>query len=50
MVGVARVTGDEILIAATKDARAILCRVDEVNFWSNLGLPNYFVAQRFASL
>ena len=37
VVGVARVTGDEILIAATAEARAILCRVDEVNYLSGPG-------------
>jgi DNA gyrase subunit A len=37
VVGVARVTGDEIIIAATEEARAILCRADEVNFLSGPG-------------
>ncbi len=37
IVGVARVTGGEILIAATRDARAMLTRVDEVNFLSGPG-------------
>ena len=36
-VGVARVTGDEILIAATREARAMLTKVDEVNFLSGPG-------------
>ena len=36
-VGVARVTGDEVLIAATREARAMLTRVDEVNFLSGPG-------------
>ena len=36
-VGVARLVGDEILIAATREARAILCRADEVNFLSGPG-------------
>jgi DNA gyrase subunit A len=36
-VGVSRVTGEEILIAATREARAILCRVDEVNFLGGPG-------------
>ena len=36
-VGVSRITGDEILIAATREARAILCKVDEVNFLSGPG-------------
>ena len=33
----AKVTGEEIVIAATHDARAILCRVDEVNYLSGPG-------------
>ena len=37
VVGVARVTGDEIVIAATQEARAILCRADEVNYLSGPG-------------
>jgi DNA gyrase subunit A len=37
IIGVARITGDEIVIAATRDARAILCKVDEVNFLSGPG-------------
>jgi DNA gyrase subunit A len=37
VVGVARITGDEVLIAATRDARAILCRADEVNYLSGPG-------------
>jgi DNA gyrase subunit A len=37
IVGVARITGDEIIIAATRDARAILCKVEEVNFLSGPG-------------
>ncbi|MGE3401552.1 MAG: DNA topoisomerase (ATP-hydrolyzing) subunit A [Vicinamibacterales bacterium] len=37
VVGVAVVNGDEIVIAATQDARAILCRTDEVNFLSGPG-------------
>ena len=36
-VGVERLTGGEILIAATRDARAILCKADEVNFLSGPG-------------
>jgi DNA gyrase subunit A len=36
-VGVAKVTGDEVLIAATREARAILTKVDEVNFLSGPG-------------
>ena len=37
VVGVARITGDEVLIAATRDARALICKVDEVNFLSGPG-------------
>jgi len=37
VVGVAKVTGEEIIIAATQDARAILCRADEVNYLSGPG-------------
>src|SRR3954447_10054051 len=36
-VGVAQVTGKEILIAATRDARALLTKADEVNFLSGPG-------------
>ena len=36
-VGVAPITGDEILIAATREARAILTKVEEVNFLSGPG-------------
>ena len=37
VVGAARVTGDEVLIAATREARAMICKVDEVNFLSGPG-------------
>ena len=37
VIGVARITGDEIVIAATQEARAILCRADEVNYLSGPG-------------
>ncbi|MDO8793073.1 MAG: DNA topoisomerase IV subunit A [Vicinamibacterales bacterium] len=37
VVGVSRITGDETLIAATREARGMLCRVDEVNFLSGPG-------------
>jgi DNA gyrase subunit A len=37
VVGVAQVTGTETLITATQDARALLCRADEVNFLSGPG-------------
>jgi len=36
-VGVQRITGGEVLIAATRDARAILCKAEEVNFLSGAG-------------
>jgi DNA gyrase subunit A len=37
IVGAARITGREVLIAATREARAILCKADEVNFLSGPG-------------
>ena len=37
VIGVSRITGDEVVIAATRDARAILCRADEVNYLSGPG-------------
>jgi DNA gyrase subunit A len=37
VTGVAGITGREILIAATADARGLLCRADEVNFLSGPG-------------
>jgi DNA gyrase subunit A len=37
VTGVARVTGEEIVIAATQSARALLCRADEVNYLSGPG-------------
>ncbi len=37
IVGVARVTGSEIVIAATRQARAMLCKVDEINFLGGPG-------------
>jgi DNA gyrase subunit A len=37
VVAVARTTGEETVIAATADARAMLCRADEVNFLSGPG-------------
>ena len=36
-VGVARVTGDETIIAPTREAHAMLCRADEVSFLSGPG-------------
>jgi DNA gyrase subunit A len=37
VVAAARTEGDEVVIAATADARALLCRVDEINFLSGPG-------------
>jgi DNA gyrase subunit A len=37
VVDVARLTGGEVVIAATREARAILCRADEVNYLSGPG-------------
>jgi DNA gyrase subunit A len=37
IVSVARLTGDEVLIAATAEARGILCNADEVNFLAGPG-------------
>jgi len=37
IVGVSRATGDEVLIAATRETRAILSKADEVNFLSGPG-------------
>ncbi|MSO45275.1 MAG: DNA topoisomerase IV subunit A [Acidobacteria bacterium] len=37
VVGVVSITGREIIIAATQEARAILCRADEVNYLSGPG-------------
>jgi len=37
IVGVVRITGDETIIAATRQARAMLCKVDEINFLSGPG-------------
>ena len=37
VVGVARIAGDEILIVATREARAMLARADEVNFLGGPG-------------
>ncbi len=37
VVGVVRVTGGETIIAATRQARAMLCQVDEVNFLAGPG-------------
>jgi DNA gyrase subunit A len=37
VVGVSRVTGTETVIAATREARALLCPVEEVNYLSGPG-------------
>jgi DNA gyrase subunit A len=37
IVGVVRVTGEEVVIAATRQARAMLCKADEINFLSGPG-------------
>ena len=37
MVDVSEVTGKEVLIVATAEARALLCRADEVNYLSGPG-------------
>jgi DNA gyrase subunit A len=37
VVGVAKITGKEIVIAATRQARAMICKVDEINFLSGPG-------------
>ena len=37
VVGVVQITGDETIIAATRQARAMLCKADEVNFLSGPG-------------
>ncbi|RPI55175.1 MAG: DNA topoisomerase IV subunit A, partial [Acidobacteria bacterium] len=37
VVGVSVVTGGEVLIAATRQARALLCKLDEVNFLAGAG-------------
>jgi DNA gyrase subunit A len=37
VMGVARITGKEVLIVATADARGLLCRADDVNYLSGPG-------------
>ena len=37
VVGVARIEGGETIIAATREARAMICKVEEVNFLSGPG-------------
>jgi DNA gyrase subunit A len=36
-VGVSKIDGDEVLIAATADGRGLLCKADEVNYLSGPG-------------
>ncbi len=37
VVGVERLTGDEVIIAATRQARAMLCRAEDINYLSGPG-------------
>jgi DNA gyrase/topoisomerase IV subunit A len=37
VVGVSKIDGDEVLIAATADGRGLLCKADEVNYLSGPG-------------
>jgi DNA gyrase subunit A len=37
IVGVEKVEGKEIIIAATRQARAMICKIDEINFLSGPG-------------
>jgi DNA gyrase subunit A len=37
VVGVAKITGDEVLIAATAEGRGLLCQAEEVNYLSGPG-------------
>ena len=37
VVGVAKITGEEVIIAATREARGMLCNADEVNYLSGPG-------------
>jgi DNA gyrase subunit A len=37
IVGVAKIAGKEVVIAATRQARAMICKVDEINFLSGPG-------------
>jgi DNA gyrase subunit A len=37
VVGVERLTGDEVIIAATRQARAMICRAEEINYLSGPG-------------
>jgi DNA gyrase subunit A len=37
VVGAARISGGEVIIAATREARAMICKADEINFLSGPG-------------
>jgi len=37
VVGVAQITGKEVIVAATSGARGLLCRADEINYLSGPG-------------
>jgi DNA gyrase subunit A len=37
VVGVAKLTGGEVIIAATRQARAMICKADEVNYLGGPG-------------
>jgi DNA gyrase subunit A len=37
VVGVSRMSGDEIVIAATREARGLLCKADDINYLSGPG-------------
>ena len=47
VVAVARTTGEEIIIVATHEARALLCRADEVNFLSGPGRGVILIKVKF---
>jgi DNA gyrase subunit A len=47
VVATARTTGDEVIIAATADARALLTRVEEVNFLSGPGRGVILIKVKF---
>jgi DNA gyrase subunit A len=47
VVMVARTTGEETIIAATQEARALLCRADEVNFLAGPGRGVILIKLKF---
>jgi DNA gyrase subunit A len=47
VVAVSRTTGDETIIVATADARALLCKADEVNFLSGPGRGVILIKVKF---